>query len=73
MAKSNRKYNRAPEHVLKLPDLEQSKSAVLNSLTSAKLATNLRSRDQRIHRVVLFRTQARLQQDCGYGSRSTRC
>ena len=35
MAKSNRKYNRAPEHVLKLPDLEQSKSAVLNSLTSA--------------------------------------
>jgi hypothetical protein len=34
MAKSNRKYNRAPEHVLKLPDLEQSKSAVLNSLTS---------------------------------------
>jgi len=31
-AKSNRK--RAPKAVLKLPDLEQSKSAVLNSLTS---------------------------------------
>ena len=33
MAKSKRK--RAPKTVLKLPDLEQSKSAVLNSLTSA--------------------------------------
>ncbi|MBZ5700422.1 MAG: site-specific integrase [Acidobacteriia bacterium] len=34
MAKSRTKHNRAPKHVLKLPDLEQSKSAVLNSLTS---------------------------------------
>ena len=34
MAKSRTKRNRAPKHVLKLPDLEQSKSAVLNSLTS---------------------------------------
>src|SRR5437016_9926477 len=33
MAKSKRK--RAPKTVLKLPDLEQSKSAVLNRLTSA--------------------------------------
>jgi hypothetical protein len=33
MARSKRK--RAPKMVLKLPDLEQSKSAVLNSLTSA--------------------------------------
>jgi hypothetical protein len=32
MTKSKRK--RAPKTVLKLPDLEQSKSAVLNSLTS---------------------------------------
>jgi hypothetical protein len=32
MAKSKRK--RAPKAVLKQPDLEQSKSAVLNSLTS---------------------------------------
>jgi site-specific recombinase XerD len=32
MAKGKRK--RTPKHVLKLPDLEQSKSAVLNSLTS---------------------------------------
>lgn len=33
MAKSKRK--RVPKTVLKLPDLEQSKSAVLNSLTSS--------------------------------------
>jgi len=34
MAKSKAKRRRTPKHVLKLPDLEQSKSAVLNSLTS---------------------------------------
>jgi hypothetical protein len=34
MAKSKTKCKRTPKHVLKLPDLEQSKSAVLNSLTS---------------------------------------
>ncbi len=34
MAKSKTKRRRAPKSVLKLPDLEQSKSAVLNSLTS---------------------------------------
>jgi hypothetical protein len=34
MAKSKLKRKRTPKSVLKLPDLEQSKSAVLNSLTS---------------------------------------
>jgi hypothetical protein len=34
MAKSKMKRKQAPKSVLKLPDLEQSKSAVLNSLTS---------------------------------------
>jgi hypothetical protein len=34
MVKSKVKRKRAPESVLKLPDLEQSKSAVLNGLTS---------------------------------------
>ena len=34
MAKSKMKCKRAPKSILKLPDLEQSKSAVLNSLTS---------------------------------------
>ena|ERR1700728_1472466 len=34
MANSKVKRKRAPKSVLRLPDLEQSKSAVLNSLTS---------------------------------------
>ena len=34
MTKSKASRKRTPKHVLKLPDLEQSKSAVLNSLTS---------------------------------------
>jgi hypothetical protein len=34
MASSKTKRKRTPESILKLPDLEQSKSAVLNSLTS---------------------------------------
>jgi hypothetical protein len=34
MAKSKLKREPAPKSILKLPDLEQSKSAVLNSLTS---------------------------------------
>jgi len=34
MAKSKTKRKRVPKSILKLPDLEQSKSAVLNSLTS---------------------------------------
>ena len=34
MAKSKMNHRRLPKSVLKLPDLEQSKSAVLNSLTS---------------------------------------
>jgi hypothetical protein len=34
MAKSKIRHKRTPKSVLKLPDLEQSKSAVLNSLTS---------------------------------------
>jgi hypothetical protein len=43
MAKS--KHKRTPKTVLKLPDLEQSKSAVMNSLT---LATSRRSYDYAI-------------------------
>jgi site-specific recombinase XerD len=34
MASSKTKHKRTPKSILKLPDLEQSKSAVLNSLTS---------------------------------------
>jgi hypothetical protein len=35
MAKSKIKSKRTPKSILKLPDLEQSKSTVLNSLTSS--------------------------------------
>jgi hypothetical protein len=37
MAKRMTIHKRTPKYVLKLPDLEQSKSAVLNSLTSRSL------------------------------------
>jgi len=47
MAKSRRK--RAPKTVLKLPDLEHSKSAVLNSLTSA---SSKRSYDHAIREFI---------------------
>src|SRR5258708_29412302 len=47
MTKSKRK--RVPKSVLKLPDLEQSKSAVLNSLTSA---SSKRSYDHAIREFI---------------------
>src|SRR5690348_9610294 len=47
MAKS--KHKRTPKTVLKLPDLEQSKSAVLNSLTSA---SSKRSYDHAIREFI---------------------
>src|ERR1700683_3605109 len=61
MAKSKRK--RVPTTVLKLPDLEQSKSAVLNSLTSS---SSKRSYDHAICEFIdwyCFGAQARLQQE----------
>ena len=66
MAKGKTSRKRTPKHVLKLPDLEQSKSAVLNSLTSRSSQRTYESCNQRIHRVVLLGTQARFQQDCGH-------
>src|SRR5437588_8280263 len=55
---------RAPKAVLKLPDLEQSKSAVLNSLTNiGEFKTPLRPCDSRIHRLVLLGASTRLQQN----------
>ena len=47
MAKS--KHKRVPKTVLKLPDLEQSKSAVLNSLTST---SSKRSYDHAIRKFI---------------------
>jgi len=46
---AKRKRKRAPKTVLKLPDLEQSKSAVINSLTSA---SSKRSYDQAIREFI---------------------
>jgi hypothetical protein len=63
MAKS--KHKRTPKTVLKLPDLGQSKSAVMSSLTSASKALR-RSCDSQIHRLVLLRASTRLQQDAGH-------
>jgi hypothetical protein len=61
MAKNKRK--RKPKTVLKLPDLEQSKSAVLNSTHLSEFAAILRSRDPRIYRLVLLGTSPRFQQN----------
>jgi hypothetical protein len=47
MAKS--KHKQTPKTVLKLPDLEQSKSAVMNSLTSA---SSKRSNDHAIREFI---------------------
>ena len=60
MAKSKRK--RTPKTVLKLPDLEQSKSAVLNSLTSS---SSQRSYDHAIREFIEWYCSGR-------GSPSTR-
>src|SRR5260370_42491510 len=49
MAKSKTMRKRAPKHVLKLPDLEQSKSAVLNNLTTP---SSQRTYDQAIREFI---------------------
>ena len=52
MAKSsNPKRKKAPKNVLKLPDLEQSKSAVLNSLVSS---SSQRSYDYAIREFIEY-------------------
>ena len=62
---ANKKRKLSPKTVLKLPDLEQSKTAVLNSLTSH---SSQRSYDHAIREfieLVLLGTPPRLQQDRG--------
>ena len=66
MAKGKGKRKRIPKHVLKLPDLEQSKSAVLNSLASR---SSQRTYDHAIREFIEWycsEPQAGFQQDCGY-------
>jgi hypothetical protein len=59
MAKSMSK--RTPKAVLKLPDLEQSKSAVLNSLASPSSQRTYDHAIREFIEMVLLRTQARFQ------------
>jgi integrase len=54
-APNNRRTYPTPKAVLKLPDLDQAKSAVLNSLSSID-ATWIQACDRRVRRLVLFRT-----------------
>jgi hypothetical protein len=62
MAKSRRK--RTPKTVLKLPDLEHSKSAVLNSLTSS---SSKRSYDYAIREFIdWYCSEPRLAFNCGH-------
>jgi hypothetical protein len=56
-----RKRKRAPKTVLKLPDLEQSKSAVMNRPDVGEFKALLRSCDSRIHRLVVLRASTCLQ------------
>jgi hypothetical protein len=62
MAKSKMRRKRTARSVLKLPDLEKSKSAVLNSLTSA---SSQRTYDDAI-REFIERYCSEPRQDCGH-------
>ena len=59
MSKS-RKKKRPPKWVLALPDLEQSKAAVLNTLTSKSGQRSYDRVHNRFRRLVLLRTAARI-------------
>jgi hypothetical protein len=54
MPKSKFRRKKTPKRVLALSDLEQTKTAVLNSLTSGQRPADLRQRHSRIRRLVLF-------------------
>ena len=54
---------RVPKTVLRLPDLDQAKSAVLNSLQFDRRSTRVQARDRGIHRMALFGAATLLQQD----------
>ena len=61
MPKSKSRRKKQPKRVLALPDLEQAKNAVLNSLTSWQRPANLRPRHARVRHLVLLRTPSRVQ------------
>jgi hypothetical protein len=59
----NRKI-RPPKTRLGLPDLDQSKAAVIGSLRSPESQRGYRHAIQRIHRLVLFGTETLFQSNC---------
>ena len=66
MAKSKVKRKRAPKSVLKLPDLEQSRSAVLNSLTSPSSQRTYGHAIREFIEWYCFGADVGFQQDRGY-------
>jgi len=56
MPRRNPSKHRRAKTTLRLPDLEQSKNAVLNSLAATSSQESYGHCHRRIHRVVLFRT-----------------
>ena len=61
MPKSKSRKKRSPKRVLALPDLEQAKTAVLNSLTSAQRPADLRACDSRVRGLVPLGAGSRVQ------------
>ena len=52
MPKSKARKKKTPKRVLALPDLEQTKAAVLNSLDIRQRPADLRPRHSRVRRLV---------------------
>ena len=54
-SKSPKKKLARPKRILRLPDLDHAKVAVLNTFELARLSTLLPVRHRRFHRLVLLR------------------
>ena len=57
MPKSQSRKKKSPKRVLALPDLEQAKPVVLNSLTSAQRPTDVRAHQSAASRRPLYRVR----------------
>ncbi len=58
---SRKKQKQTPKRVLRLPDLDFAKSAVLNTLRSSESKRSYWVRDRRLRCLVLLRTPPRIQ------------
>jgi len=65
MSKSKSRKKRPPKRVLALPDLEHAKTAVIKQPDVCQRPANLRPRDSRVRRLVLFGAAPRVQPHCG--------